>query len=616
VKGRYCTVTFRPGNRVVRVETGTTVLEAAAQADIILEAPCGGKGRCGKCRIVFDGTTFPLTEQEEQLLSSADIAEGVRLGCRARVTEDCLVEIPPESQGAFPQALTFTPGDGGTFPFAPPLQSIPLTDLERRLRDARTSDIEVLRGLVGADGGDTELPLEFLQVLPERLRDSNAGGTAVVMTDGSVLGLTAANREVYGVALDVGTTTVAAALMELGNGTQLSVASRLNAQAVHGADTISRINFCSTELDGLAELNRQIIGTVNDIVEELSDRARVDPDDIWEMTVVGNTTMMHLFLGVSPKYLGLKPYTPVFRRPPRVNAARLGLKLSPSANVHVLPCIGSFVGADSVGVILTSGMRRTDATTMAVDIGTNGEILLGSNNRLIASSTAAGPALEGAEISCGMRAALGAIERVMVEDGELKFEVIGNRQPVGVCGSGLVDLVTILVQHGVVDAGGRLLSADEMPHPARDWFAGQIVCKSEGNEFVIYRDRGCELRLTQRDIRKLQLAKAAIRAGIEILKAEIGVGNDDIHAVFLAGAFGNYINKESAVAIGLLPRFPLEKIRAVGNAAGAGAKLALLSRQARLDALEIANNTEHVELGGRQAFQDAFADAMMFGHTG
>jgi len=612
VKGRYCTVAFRPGNRMVRVETGTTILEAAAQADIILEAPCGGKGRCGKCRVLYAGTAFPLTEQEEQLLSPADIANGVRLACRARVTEDCLVEIPPESQGAFPQTLTFSPGDGGTFPFAPPLKRIRLKDIHRRLRDARTSDIEVLRELSGANGGDAELPLEFLQVLPERLRDSDAGETAVVMTDGSLLGLTAANREVYGVALDVGTTTVAAALMELSNGTQLSVASRLNAQTVRGADTISRINVCSTEPEGLAELNREIIGTVNEIIEELSDRAQVDPDDIWEMTVVGNTTMMHLFLGVNPKYLGLKPYTPVFRRPPRVNAGRLGLKLNPSANVHVLPCIGSFVGADSVGVILTSGMRRTDATTMAVDIGTNGEILIGSNHRLLASSTAAGPALEGAEISCGMRAAPGAVERVMVEDGDLSFEVIGNRQPVGVCGSGLVDLVAILVQHGAVDPGGRLLSPDEMSQPARDWFARRMLCKPEGNEFVIYRDGGRELRLTQRDIRKIQLAKAAIRAGIEILKTEIGVGDDDINMVFLAGAFGNYINRESAVAIGLLPRFPLEKIKPVGNAAGAGAKLALLSRQARLEALEIANSAEHVELGGRQAFQDAFADAMMF----
>jgi uncharacterized 2Fe-2S/4Fe-4S cluster protein (DUF4445 family) len=612
VKGRYCTVTFRPANRTVRVETGTTVLEAAVQADIILEAPCGGKGRCGKCRVLFAESTFPLTEEEEQLLSTADLAKGVRLACRARVTQDCLVQIPPESQGSFPQTLTFTPGDGGTFPFSPPLRSIALKDLDQRLRDARTSDVEVLREMSGTDRGDAELPLEFLQALPERLRDSDAGGTAVVMTNGSFLGLTAGNREVYGVALDVGTTTVAAALMELSNGTQLSVASRLNAQAIHGADTISRINFCSTERDGLSELNRRIIGTVNDIVEELSDRAQVDPDDIWEMTVVGNTTMTHLFLAVSPKYLGFMPYTPVFRRPPRVNAARLGLKLNPSANVHVLPSIGSFVGADSVGVILTSGMRRTEATTMAVDIGTNGEILIGSNHRLLASSTAAGPALEGAEISCGMTAAPGAVERVMVEDGDLRFEVIGNRRPIGICGSGLVDLVAILVRHGVIDAGGRLLSADEMPYPARDWFGQRILCKPEGNEFVIYRDGGRELRLTQRDIRKIQLAKAAIRAGIEILKTEIGVKNGDIDAVFLAGAFGNYINKESAVTIGLLPNFPLERIKPVGNAAGAGAKLALLSRQARLDAMEIANSTEHVEFGGSRAFQDAFADAMMF----
>ena len=401
-------------------------------------------------------------------------------------------------------------------------------------------------------------------------------------------------------------------MVELNGGTQLSVASRLNGQAVHGADTISRINFCSSKDDGLIQLNRRFIDTLNEIVEELSDQTDVHPEDIWEMTVVGNATMMHLFLGVSPQHLGLMPYTPVFRRPPRVNAAQLRLKMNPHANVHVLPSIGSFVGADSVGVILSRGMQRSGRTTMAVDIGTNGEILVGSSERLLASSTAAGPALEGAEISCGMRAAAGAIERVTIENGDLRFDVIGDCDPVGVCGSGLVDLVAVLVRQGVIDAGGRLLAPEEIAEPGRTRFAKQIVCEQEGNEFVICRNSGRELRLTQRDVRKIQLAKGAIRAGIEMLETELGLTHEDIDAVFLAGAFGNYISRESAVAIGLLPPFPPEKIRPVGNAAGAGAKLALVSCQARKEAQEIADRTEHVELGGRAAFQNTFADAMGF----
>ncbi len=612
MKGEFCRVAFRPANRTVRVETGTTVLEAAMLADVFLDADCGGKGRCGKCRVLFSEGASPVTEQEERLLSSRDIEEGFRLACSARVMKDSSVEIPPESEGAFPQVLVFEAGLEGGVQFDPPVRKIALAEIDRKLREARTSDIEVLRDMAGVEGGNPDLPLEFLRSVPDRLRGADASGAAVVISDGTFLGLTDVGHEVYGVALDVGTTTVVGALVELKSGTQLSVASRLNGQAIHGADTISRINFCSSNADGLSELNRRVIGTVNEIVEELNDQTDTHPEDIWEITAVGNATMMHLFLGVSPQYLGLMPYTPVFRRPPNVNAAQLGLKVNPHANVHVLPGIGSFVGADSVGVILSRGMQRSARVKMAVDIGTNGEILLGSSERLLASSTAAGPALEGAEISCGMRAAAGAIERVAVENGDLKFDVIGDRDPVGVCGSGLVDLVAILVEHGVIDASGRVLAPDEIAEPTRNRLAKKIVCEQEGNEFVICRSADRELRLTQRDVRKIQLAKGAIRAGIEILAAELGLAHEDIDEVFLAGAFGNYISRESAVAIGLLPPFPGEKIRPVGNAAGAGAKLALVSCQARREAWEIAERTEHVELGGRAAFQNAFADAMGF----
>jgi len=611
MKEGFCRVTFRPANRTVRVKTGTTVLEAAVLADIFLAADCGGRGRCGKCRVLFTEGASAVTEQEKRLLSAADIEQGVRLACRARLTKDGAVEIPPESEGALPQVLAFGVREEGELKFDPPARRIALTEIGQRLRDARTSDIEVLSEITGAAGSD-ELPLELLRLISDRLRGTDASGAALVMSEGTILGLTGVGRDVYGIALDVGTTTVVGALVELSGGTQLSVASRLNGQAVHGADTISRINFCSSKDDGLDELNRRIIGTVNEIIDELSEQADVDRQDIWEMTVVGNAVMMHLFLGVSPQYLGLMPYTPVFRRPPKVNAAQLGLKLNPSANVHVLPSIGSFVGADSVGVILSSGMQRSDRPTMAVDIGTNGEILIGSSERLLASSTAAGPALEGAEISCGMRASAGAIERVGVDNGGLRFDVIGDCDPIGVCGSGLVDLVAVLVQQGLINASGRVLAPDEMAEPARNRFAKQIVCEPDGNAFVICRNGRRELRLTQRDVRKIQLAKGAIRAGIEILEAELAVEPEDLETVFLAGAFGNYIGKESALAIGLLPPFPREKIRPVGNAAGAGAKLALLSRQARQEAQEIAEKTEHVELGGRPAFQNAFADAMGF----
>jgi len=607
-------VRFHPVDRKVRVRAGTTVWDAAAKADIFLDAPCGGRGLCGKCRVRFSEDAPAPADQEKKLLSSADLKRGVRLACTARVMKDSFVEILPESAGVFPQILSFESDEVREAPalFDPPVSKVALADAAEIVRESKTSDTEVLREIAGTGITDEEPTLDFLKSLPEVLRGADASRAAAVISDGRFLGVTNVDRELYGIALDVGTTTVAGALMNLGSAEQVAVASRLNAQSALGADIMSRINFSASVTEGLKELNHLIIGTVNGIVEELCAESDVSPDDIWEATVVGNTTMVHLFLGVSPQHLGHMPYTPVFRNPPQVDAGQLGLNVNRHANVHVLPCIGGFVGADSVGVLLSRDMRRSDRIEMAVDIGTNGEILLGSSKRLLASSTAAGPALEGAEISCGIRAVAGAIERVEVENGDLAFKVIGNREPVGVCGSGLVDLVAILVQHGVVARGGRLLAPEEMSEQVRDRFGKRIVRKPQGNEFVIYCDSGRELRLTQGDVRKIQLAKGAIRAGIEMLKNELGVANEEIYEVYIAGAFGNYISKASAVAIGLLPPFPQERIKPVGNAAGAGAKLALLSRQAREEASEIAKKAEHVELGGRPAFQDAFAEAIGF----
>jgi uncharacterized 2Fe-2S/4Fe-4S cluster protein (DUF4445 family) len=528
--------------------------------------------------------------------------------------KDGLVEILAESEGVFPQILAFEGEEvrDATVLSDPPVRKVALADAAEIVRESKTSDIEALSAISGTDGGDEEPTLDFLRSLPGVLRGADAARAAAVVSDGRFLGVTNVDRDLYGIALDVGTTTVVGALMDLRSGEQMAVASRLNAQSARGADIMSRINFCASATEGLEELNHLVIGTVNGIVEELCAESDVGPDDVWETTVVGNTTMLHLFLGISPQYLGHMPYAPIFRQPPMVDAGQLGLNVNRRANVHVLPCIGGFVGADSVGVILSRDMQRSDRIKMAIDIGTNGEILVGSSERLLASSTAAGPALEGAEISCGIRAVAGAIERVEVENGDLTFKVIGDREPVGVCGSGLVDLVANLVQHGVIDRGGRLLAPEEMSRQARDRFGGRIACNPEGNEFVIYANGDRELRLTQSDVRKIQLAKGAIRAGIEMLKDELGIADNDIDEVYIAGAFGNYISKTGAVAIGLLPPLPPERIKPVGNAAGAGAKMALLSRRARQEASEIAKKTEHVELGGRPAFQDAFAEAISF----
>jgi uncharacterized 2Fe-2S/4Fe-4S cluster protein (DUF4445 family) len=377
----------------------------------------------------------------------------------------------------------------------------------------------------------------------------------------------------------------------------------MNPQAKRGADVISRIDYASK--GGLEELSSLIRGEINSLIYELCNKNSIETQDIYDMTIVGNTTMMHLFLGVLPEYIAISPYIPVFSRSLLVDAKELGIDINPNGKCYLLPNISSYVGADTIGVVLSTGIYKGDGIKLALDIGTNGEMVLKDNDRLFACSTAAGPAFEGANITYGMRGARGAIDHISIDDGELKIHIIDDVPPIGICGSGLLDAVAVMLELRILDETGRILE------PQGELFKNLIRNGPNGKEFVL-RAYDKEIPINQKDIRELQLAKGAIRAGIEILLEEAGRGIEDIDTVYLAGAFGTFLSPESAIKIGLLPPLPLERVRSIGNAAGEGAKLTLIDKEYRKIAESAAKEVYYIELSSRKDFQDKFMDAMYF----
>ncbi len=390
----------------------------------------------------------------------------------------------------------------------------------------------------------------------------------------------------------------------------------MNPQARVGEDVISRINYSMRQSRGLARLRGDIVSEINRMIGTLLQRASVPRSRLYEIVVVGNTCMGHLFLGVDPQYLAISPYVPTVGGSVSLEAHESRLKMSQFGRVHLLPGIAGFVGADAVGVILATGLYQAERPVLAVDIGTNGEIILGWKGRIMACSTAAGPAFEGVHIKHGMRAAAGAIDAVWLEDGVVQFSTVDNRPARGICGSGLIDAVVCMCQAGIVEPSGRIVDADEVPK-ADNGLRERVVKGAGGNEFVLatveQSANRAPVTIAQRDVRELQLAKGAIAAGVRTLMEVAEINKSDLDSVVLAGAFGNYVRKEGALAVGLVPDIPLERIRSVGNAAGEGAKLALISMDMRCEADKIARCVEYIELTADAGFQDRFAQELVFG---
>jgi uncharacterized 2Fe-2S/4Fe-4S cluster protein (DUF4445 family) len=604
-------VTFLPKETTTRVPPGTTLFHAAAWIGQPIESTCGGRGTCGKCKVRVTDGSFPITPADQHHLAAGDLAAGWRLSCQAEVHAETTADVP-RLLGT-PKTAMF--GVGRQVVLDPNVHKVHLSLQHPELHDQR-SDLQRLQNALEAEGYAVVADLRALRSLPAALRAAEFDVTAV-LCGADLVAVEAGDttRACYGAAFDLGTTTIVGTLLDLTTGEARAVASALNAQAVHGGDVLSRISHTMSHRTGLDELQRLAVSTFNAILEELTEKAGVPRDRIYEVTVAGNATMQHLLLGIDPEPISVTPFSPALTHGIQVRADALGLAIHPDGRAYLFPHLGAYVGGDIVAGLLATALPRGDRLRLFVDVGTNGEIALGWERRSVATAAPAGPAFEGAEISCGMRATRGAIEGVRITEDGVTVQTIGDAPPVGLCGSGLVDAVAQLYRRGLLDASGRLRSQEEVAARMPESLTSRLVLLDGIRAFVLAtaQETGGEpVVLTQKDIRQLQFAKGSIATGIQVLLNEMQAVPADLSEVLLAGAFGSYIHPDSARTIGLVPPVPLDRIRAVGNAAGEGAKIALLSYREREAAEAMPSRVEYLELSGREDFNDLFLKALGF----
>ena len=602
-------VTFQPSGRTVHVLSGTTVLEAAAQGGLTIRTPCGGGGTCGKCRVQFGSGVCDPTAADEKVFDREERQSGWRLACQTAICDTCVIDVPETSRFASQhQILTETTGDKTEI--VPAVRKVYVELSPPSLEDA-SADLHRLESQIGP----VHASLSVIRDLSHTLRAGDFKGTAVV-ADHRLIGFEPGDTadRCYGVAFDVGTTTVVGSLLDLHTGDELALAPAMNPQVSFGDDVLSRINCTGVDAANLHRLQRAILETLNQLIDQMCAEAGVARQDVYELTFAGNTTMEHLLCGIDVQPLGHVPFTAAHARALALTSEELGIVVHPRAAAYVFPIIGGFVGGDTVACMLATRIDPERDATLLVDIGTNGEIVLACNGQILSASTAAGPAFEGARISCGMRATNGAIAKVVFND-DVSYNVIGNAPATGLCGSSLVDLCSQMLAAGIIAPNGRLLPPDELPADLPEPLRQRIrVDDGDQTEFLIAEDRlDHPVVLTQRDVRELQLASGAIRAGINILLRKAGIKASDLDRVLLAGGFASFIRRSHAQRIGLLPGdVERERIHYVGNASLNGARWALLSTESRLKAEAYARTTDHVQLSEDMDFQVEFADAMIF----
>jgi uncharacterized 2Fe-2S/4Fe-4S cluster protein (DUF4445 family) len=599
---------FRPDGGDVRVPAGTTVFDAASWNGIAIDSTCGGHGTCKKCKVRVLQGAVPVSSVDPRAFTLDELRAGWRLACRAAATEDLEIDVPPLQTR--PKAALV--GVGRHVILRPAVQKRYLELDEPSLED-QASDLE--RVVAAVDDFDLRVHPGAMRMLGRTLRAADYRVTAVICDDLLIdvePGDTTDQR--HAISFDLGTTTVVATLLDLATGQPLAVRSILNRQQPYGADVISRVSATMLDPDALEALQARAAETLNLLATEVCEEAGIDRERVYEMVLCGNVTMTQIALGIDPEPLAMAPFIIAARRLPPVTAADYGVPLHPRAPAFTFPALGAYVGGDIVAGLLATGLTRDRRLRLFIDVGTNSEIALGSQERVVATAAPAGPAFEAAQIKCGMRAAEGAIEGVRIAGDDIELEVIGDTAPVGMCGSGLVDAVAQLVSAGLLDHSGRFVP-DEVAAEQHPELCKRLVKVGEERVFVLaWRGEEPEnaVYLSQRDVRELQFAKASIATGWRILMSELGIGPDDISQVLLAGSFGSYLSPASAVRIGLVPKLALPRIISAGNVAGEGAKMAALSLRERAAADAILDEVEYVELSGRADFNDMFIDQLAF----
>ena len=600
---------FLPDDISVTINEGQTILDAAHKCGIAINSSCGGTGHCNKCLVIPSGFESPVK------------------ACNFIPEGDLEINIPETSRHRNIKVMTSGINLNDKLGSIPELEQVNIHILPPDINDLRSDSKRVtdaINSILDTPGHDFNLSIPLVKSLPTILRNhiynnsSSPNSIAIVNSNNTVIGLKpySDNSQIYGIGIDFGTTTIVAALVNLKSGEILGHSSIGNPQSIHGDDVISRINYTCEHKDGLDVLNGLAIKAINDLAGDLADRFNIILHDIYEITVAGNATMQHILAGVPAEQIAHSPYVAAFSESVSIQAEQVGLNINPCGYMIISPAVAGHIGGDTVAVVLAAEMEYDSGVSLAVDIGTNGEIVLAHDGQIYCCSTAAGPAFEGAKIEFGMRGASGAIEKINYENNKVKIEIIDNCKAKGICGSGLIDILACLLNYGIIDKTGRLLTKEDAPESSPEALTERLTEYNNQPAFLLVpkSENDCtqDILLTQRDIRETQLGKAAIAAGIETLLAVANLSTSDIDRVYLAGAFGNYLHPDSALRVGLFPNVDKDKIISIGNAAGAGAIMMLTNKSLRQYASDLAEIMEYVELAGRPEFQMLFADKMLF----
>ncbi len=625
------TVIFQPSGSRGSIADGKTIMEAARKLGVDIESVCGGKGDCGKCQVRIEEGYFekygveskmasvsPISEGDRKFLNVRQLRQNYRLACQTQIHGDVVIFVPEESRKG--QQVIRKEATARDIELKPAVKKYYVELAPATLQDT-LADFERLQAELNKRFKLGELTIDYtvLLSLQSMVRQRGWKVTVSVWKDKEIIKIEPGHvKRGYGLAIDIGTTTVAGYLCDLTTGEIVATDAMMNPQVAYGEDVMSRISYTIIHQDGLKQMNQAIIKSLNQVAGRAAAQAGIKRSDIIDITIVGNTCMHHIFLNIDPQYLGKTPFSPSMHHSLDIKARDLDFKVSPGAYVHILPIEAGFVGADNVGVLIAEEPYNQDDMVLIIDIGTNGELILGNRQKLLSASCATGPAFEGAEIKHGMRAAPGAIERVKIDPKtrEVKFKVIGkeywntdaeNIGARGICGSGIFDVAAQMFTAGIIGASGRFNTALKTPRLRKTSGEPEFVIAWAGET-----DIGRDIVVCQSDIRAIQLAKGAIYAGTKIMMNRLGV--DSLDQVVLAGAFGSYIDKESAAIIGLFPDCALENVYAVGNAAGDGARIALLDINKREEADVRARQVEYLELTVAPNFNNTFTQAMLFPH--
>jgi uncharacterized 2Fe-2S/4Fe-4S cluster protein (DUF4445 family) len=624
-------VRFLPSEETVEVEGGTTLMEAAEKAEVHINNLCGGKGVCGNCRVKVTNGKMRADKHSISLLSKEEITEGYVLACQTRVDSDMEVLIPPESRLEEAQilleqmpvdyskpekiSLHRVPADPMTLyeplsqkiylELPPPAPEDNVSDMDRIIRELRKK----------TEYRNFEISLGCLQGLALKLRNNEWKATVTLAKHGDIrriLQIEAGDTtdQNYGIAMDVGTTTVVAQLIHLKTGNVLGVAGSYNLQARFGEDVISRMIYACGREEGLDPLHGAVIKNVNQLIKTLTADKGIDPRQITSMVAAGNTTMSHLLLSLMPCSIRLDPYVPTVNVYPQVRAAEIGLDIHPEGILEVVPGVASYVGGDIVAGIIACGIADRPEIRVLIDVGTNGEIAIGNNEWLVCCSASAGPAFEGGGIKHGMRATRGAIEKLIISDGRVQYKSIGKGKVNGICGSGLIDCLYEFARNHLIDGAGKFHSVHQDERFVEKDGEARFILVPAGET-----ETGREIVITQADISHLIRSKGAVFAAIKSLMDYVGLKFKEIATFYVAGGFGSYLDIPKAIGIGLLPDIDPDRIRFVGNSSLMGARMCLLSSHAMERALQVARSMTNIELSNYQPFMDEYVAAMFLPHT-